>query len=210
MIVDDHPIVRRGLAHLINQQKDLDVCREAEDVEGALAHAANTRLDLAIVDLALRDSSGIDLVKQLKKLHPDLAVLVVSMYDEQVYAERVLRAGARGYVTKHEVAETIIEAVRSVLAGDVYLSEAMSKLMLQDIAEDRAGLSPLQALSDRELEVFRMLGRGIKTREIADALRLSVKTVETYRARMREKLRLRPSANLVEFAVQWHVDHPSS
>jgi len=207
MVVDDHPIVRRGLAQLINQQGDLTVCCEAEDAQQALDLVGTCRPDSAIVDLSLRSSSGLDLVKSLHKQHPELPVLVVSMHEEELYAERALRAGARGYVMKREVDETVIKAIRRVLAGGIYASEKVAARILSSFATSQGQRAPLsvEGLSDRELAVFRLIGRGVKTGEIAEELRISVKTVETYRARIKSKLSLSSSSELTRFAVEWSL-----
>jgi len=208
LIVDDHPIVRRGLKNLIEQERDLEVCCEAEDAAQGLELARTHVHHLAIVDLLLRNSSGIDLVKEFRRVLPELPVLVVSMYEESLYAERVLRAGAKGYVMKHEMNETIVGAVRRVICGGIYVSESISERILQNIANSRnnhrAGPS-IQCLSDRELEVFRLVGRGIKTQEIASRLSVSAKTVETYRSRIKGKLNIASSGDLTQFAVEYFL-----
>jgi DNA-binding NarL/FixJ family response regulator len=207
VIVDDHPIVRRGLKDLIEQERDLEVCCEADDAQAAMKALAVHAHGLAIVDLLLRNSSGIDLVKEIHRKYPDLPVLVVSMYEESVYAERVLRAGARGYVMKHELNETIINAIRRVLAGGIYVSDAISEHILRGLASTRHNKfgASVQSLSDRELEVFRMVGRGIKTQDIAARLQVSSKTVETYRARIKGKLNIGSSSDLMQFAVEYFL-----
>ena len=205
LIVDDHPIVREHLGELINQQKDMKVCGEAEDGHTAMTAVKDLKPDLAIVDLSLKNAHGIDLVKDLKVQYPDLPVLVLSMHDESVFAGRVLRAGARGYITKQEPTEKVMEAIRHILDGNVYLSEAMSAKVLKRMSGGQPGItpSPMETLTDRELEVFQLIGEGHGTREVADALRLDVKTVETYRARIKEKLNLPNAAILVQEAVRW-------
>jgi DNA-binding NarL/FixJ family response regulator len=210
MVVDDHPVVRRGLAYLINQEGDLIVCGEAEDAHEALAQVQKQRPDLAIVDLVLKQSSGIDLVKELKRRYPKLPVLVISMHEESLYAERALRAGAKGYIMKHEVDEVIMNAIRRVLKGEIYVSSAVSERILQSFTQASAQHSgaSVQSLSDRELEVFHLIGRGVKTREIAERLHVSTKTVETYRARIKLKLHLSSSGELTQFAVEWLLRQP--
>lgn len=204
-LVDDHPVVRHGLAQLINQAADLHVCGEAEDPTEALAVIQRTRPDLVLVDLTLKGRSGLELIKTLNAATPPRPVLVVSMHDETLYAERALRAGARGYIMKEEAPEKVLMAMRRVLDGQVYLSERMAARVLQQAAgtPHRPAASPVERLSDRELEVFRLLGRGRGTREIAEALNLSVKTVETYRAHIMTKLQLRHAPELIQHAVQW-------
>lgn len=204
-LVDDHPVVRHGLAQLINQEADLHVCGEAEDLTAALDLIQKSRPDLILVDITLKGRSGLELIKTLNGLTPPRPVLVVSMHDETLYAERALRAGAKGYIMKEEAPEKVLMAMRRVLAGHVYLSDQMSARVLQQAsgASHRPAASPLERLSDRELEVFRLLGRGRGTREIAEALHLSVKTVETYRAHIMEKLQLRHATELIQHAVQF-------
>lgn len=207
LIVDDHPIVRRGLKNLIEQERDLAVCCEAEDAPQGLALATAHPHHLAVVDLLLRNSSGIDLVKEFRRTLPELPVLVVSMYEESLYAERVLRAGAKGYVMKHELNETIVGAVQRVISGGIYVSDSISERILQSLANarnHRTGPS-IQCLSDRELEVFRLVGRGIKTQEIAGRLTVSAKTIETYRARIKAKLNIASSGDLTQFAVEYFL-----
>jgi len=205
VVVDDHPVVREGLARVIDQADDLTVCAQAESVQQALELIESARPDLAIVDITLGGQSGIELIKDLKVRHPHLPVLVHSMHDEQVYAQRSLRAGARGYLMKHEATPKLLHAIRQVLAGEIYLSETMSRLILHRLADPHTvqGLSPVECLSDRELEVFEGLGRGRKTKEIADDLHLSIKTVQTYCDHLKTKLRLKDATSLVRFAVQW-------
>lgn len=205
VIVDDHPVVRQGLALLIGQQEDLVVCGEAEDAAHALSAIEALKPDLALVDVSLKGADGIDLTKDLKHRFPDLKVLVVSMLDESFYAERALRAGAKGYVMKQEATEKILTAIRQVLRGEVFLSERMVGRMLKKIAGDSAQKddSPVSHLSDRELTVFQLIGRGYSTARIAEELHLSVKTVETHRAHIKEKLNLPDAAALAQRAAQW-------
>ncbi|GIX49665.1 MAG: DNA-binding response regulator [Candidatus Tectimicrobiota bacterium] len=209
LVVDDHPIVRRGLVWLLAREPDLEVCGEAEDAAQALAAVEALRPDLAIVDIALRASSGLDLIKTLHAQVPQLPVLVLSIHDETLYAERVLRAGGRGYVMKQEATETLLQAVRQVLRGELYLSPRMASRLLAAFVQGRPApvVSPLQRLSDRELEVFRLLGQGYSTRQVAAALHVSVKTVETHRAHLMKKLHLASAAELLRYATQW-VNHP--
>ena len=204
-IVEDHPIMRQGLAQLIEQEDDLAVCGEAEDIPGALKAIAETQPDLAIVDISLKGGSGIELIKDIAVRWPKLAVLVLSMHDESFYAERVLRAGARGYVTKAEASARVIEGIRRVLDGDVYVSERMSAKLLRKLvgAGEELDVSPVERLSDREFEVFELIGRGLKSREIAERLHLSVKTVEAHREHIKRKLDLGSATELLKYAVQW-------
>jgi DNA-binding NarL/FixJ family response regulator len=205
LIVDDHPIVRQGLAQVINQEKDLEVCGQAEDVYEAMQAIARLNPDLVIVDIGLKDTSGMELIKDLKIQHPNLPVLTLSMYDEAVYGERALRAGAKGYVMKQEATENVVTAIRRVLAGEVYVSSGMAAKMVSRFVGGgpRTVGSPADALSDRELEVFRMIGEGFSTREMAEKLHLSIKTVETYRAHIKDKLGLQDANELLRSAIQW-------
>ncbi|MBE2187019.1 MAG: response regulator transcription factor [Rhodothermales bacterium] len=204
MIVDDHPLMRRGLAITLDGEPGLSVVVQAESAEQAL-DADFSALDLVIADVSLPGMSGLELTKQLVVLYPHLPVLVVSRHDEGLYAERALRAGAKGYVMKHEPSETLVTAVRRVLRGGVYVSPAISDRLLMGIAggANLAQQSPLDVLSDRELEVFELSGNGVATREIAERLHLSVKTVESYRARIKTKLGLNTAAEFMQHAVQW-------
>jgi DNA-binding NarL/FixJ family response regulator len=203
-IVDDHPLVREWLTNLINQNHDLRVCGEAATAAEALQAVAVSKPEVAIVDIALRDSSGIELIKDLKKFHPNLIVLVLSMHDEGLYAERALRAGARGYIMKRETTKKVIEALRRVLQGKFYISDALSEAITVQFVEGKtlARLSPIEQFSDRELAVFELLGEGRGTRQIAETLRVSVKTVQTYCARMKEKLNLGSGTDLLRVAMR--------
>lgn len=205
VIVDDHPIVRRGLADLINAEPDLKVCGEADTAVDALNVIAKTKPDVAIVDLSLRDSSGLDLIKDIHARFPRMSVLILSMRDEAFYAERVLRAGAHGYITKEEGTTSVIEGIRKVLGGGVYLSEKMATKMLRRLLPGQrdAGESPVERLTDRELQVLEMIGIGLSTSEIARKLHLSVKTIESYRERIKERLGLDTAADLLKFAIKW-------
>jgi DNA-binding NarL/FixJ family response regulator len=206
LIVDDHPAVREALALRIGVQRDLEVCGEAADISEALRLLAETRPDLAVVDIKLKASNGIDLIKRIKDRHDHVRILVWSAQSEALYAERALRAGAQGYVNKDQATDRIIEAIRRVLEGKLYLSEGVTEAMLQRSvggAREGATRSPLDVLADRELEVFRLIGEGMKTAEIAERLHLSVKTVETYRDRIRQKLDLSDSTRLTHYATQW-------
>lgn len=210
-LVDDHPLVREWLTNLINQQPDLAVCGESESAPQAVQRIAASRPDLAIVDISLKDSSGVELIKQLKESSPEVAVLVLSMHDESLYAERVLRAGARGYIMKRETTRKVVDAIHRVLEGKLYISEQISEAMAMRVAEGRnsAPRSPVEQLSDRELEVFEMLGQGSGTRQIAEALRVSLKTVQAYCARMKEKLNLTSGTQLLREAIRWNESkHP--
>ncbi len=210
-IVDDHPLVREWLTNLINQQPDLVVCGEAETAPEAFAAIGASQPDIAIVDISLKNSSGIELIKNLKESHPTVAVLVLSMHEESHYAGRALRAGARGYVMKRETTRKVIEAIRRILEGKLYVSEALAGLLAANFIDDKkgAGRSPIEQLSDRELEVFDMLGRGLGTRQIAGTLGISLKTVQAYCARIKEKLNLDSGTELLREAIRWNDSrHP--
>ena len=206
LIVDDHPIVRQGLAQLINQENDLLVCGQAEDAHEAIQAIREFDPDLVIVDISLKDTSGVELIKDLKVQYPDLPVLTLSMHDEAVYGERALRAGASGYIMKQEATEKVVTAIRRVLAGEVYVSDGMAAKMVSKLVgggtSKKTG-SPIESLSDRELEVFRMIGEGFNTREMAEKLHLSVKTIETYRAHIKDKMGLQDANELLRSAIQW-------
>jgi len=203
-VVDDHPLLRQGLALLINQEPDLTVSGEAEDAHAALKAIAENQPDVLIADISLNGPDGLDLLKTLRTLYPDLPVLILSMHDESIYAERALRSRANGYIMKQEATEKVLVALRRILAGDIYLSEKMAnKLLHQYISGAPADMtSRLSALSDRELEVFRLIGEGRSTRQIAETLHLSIKTVETYQAHIKDKLSLRSGRELVQHAIQ--------
>ncbi len=205
IIVDDHPIVRQGLAQLINQESDLHVCGQAEDAHEAMRIIKTENPDLAIVDLSLKETSGMELIKDIKIQYPHLPVLTLSMHDEAVYAERALRAGAKGYIMKQEATEKVITAIRQVLTGKVYISDGMAARMVTKLVAGptEVGISLVDRLSDRELEVFRLIGEGYGTREMADKLHLSVKTIETYRAHIKEKMALQDANELLRSAIQW-------
>src|SRR5580704_2568270 len=207
VVVDDHPIVRQGLALLINRENDLVVCGEAEEAMGALHVLASARPDVLIVDISLNGPDGLDLLKTIRTTHPTLPVLILSMHDESIYAERALRAGANGYIRKQEATEKVLVALRRILSGEIYVSDKIANSMLQHYVR---GVNPsehssISELTDRELEVFRLIGEGQGTRQIAKGLHLSVKTVESYQAHIKEKLSLRSARELVQHAVQWNV-----
>lgn len=205
LIVDDHPIVRQGLAGLINHEPDLNVCAGADDAQQAIKVIRDQRPDMAIVDISLRGISGIELIKDIRVRFPRLPVLVLSMHDESLYAERALRAGARGYIMKAEATEKMVTAVRKVLSGELYLSDKMSGKMLHKLVGGRIqpGIRPIETLSDRELEVFTLIGRGHTTRQIAEEFHLSVKTIDSYRAHIKEKLNLANATELIQHAIRW-------
>jgi DNA-binding NarL/FixJ family response regulator len=206
-VVDDHPIVRQGLALLIDQEPDLVVCGAAEEAHSALQAIASLRPDILILDISLPGSDGIDLLKTIRATDPDIPILVLSMHAESVYAERALRAGANGYIMKQEATDNVLVALRRLLRREVYVSERIANTMLRQLVSgSRKSDGPPEArLSDRELEVFRMIGAGMGTRRIAEDLGLSVKTVETYQAHIKDKLGLRTSRDLVQRAIQWRM-----
>jgi DNA-binding NarL/FixJ family response regulator len=221
LLVDDHPIVRQGLANLIDQEEDLCVSDQASDAQQAMESLAKQRPDVAIIDISLGDRSGLELIKEIRARFSELPILVLSMHDEGFYAERALRAGAKGYVMKQEATEKVMTAIRKVLAGDVYVSEQMAGRMLGQMVGARsspggagaaalanASASPIARLSDRELEIFTMIGRGLGTREIAGKLFLSVKTVEAHREHIKDKLSIRSATELMRHAVQYVIEGP--
>lgn len=205
MIVDDHPIMRQGLQQCLDQESDLSVCAELESGKGLDSAIEQSDPDLLIVDISLPDENGISLLKRMRSKFPKLRSLVLSMHDETLYAERALRAGANGYVMKQQSADVLIQAIRKVLGGEVYLSEKMSSMLVNRLvgAERKTAKVGVDRLSDRELEVFQMIGSGVKTRDIADKLNVSIKTVETHRSRIKEKMNLASSTELVHYAVNW-------
>lgn len=207
-IVDDHPLVREFLATLIDQQPDLTVCGQADDHRSALTGIASTQPDVAIVDLSLGEKSGLELIRQLKASHPRVAVLVLSMHDEDLYALRALRAGARGYIMKREATGNVILAIRRVREGGIAVSERVAEALAEKLVRGAAAVadSPVQALSDRELEVFRLVGEGRTTRQIADALNLSFKTVQAYYARIKTKLGADNAVEMLRDAIRWSED----
>ena len=204
LIVDDHPMMRQGLAQLINNEPDLAVCWEADNAGQAIDVVSAHKPDLVLADISLPDKNGLELIKDIHVLCPGATILVVSMHDETLYAERVLRAGARGYIMKQEGGKKLMAAVRHILGGQIYVSEKMSARILEIFSGGRkdAG-SPIEKLSDREFEVFQLIGQGKGTRDIAEHLHLSVKTVEVHRANIKEKLQLKSATELVRHAVRW-------
>jgi DNA-binding NarL/FixJ family response regulator len=203
LIIDDHPIVRERLGELINQEVDLIVCGEAEDGQSAMAVIEKTFPDLALVDISLKNTYGIELVKNIKEQRPKLLTLVLSMHEESLYAERALRAGARGYITKQEASRKVIGAIRQVLAGGIYVSEKMAGILIGRMAgEPKGDGSPADRLSNRELEIFQLLGGGLAVREIAMRLHISIKTVEAHRTHIKEKLNIKTSPELLRYAIQ--------
>jgi DNA-binding NarL/FixJ family response regulator len=209
LVVDDHPLVRRGLRELISGEGDMEVCGEAADAVDALAMAKKIRSDVAIVDISLPRGYGLDLVKQLRSNHDEIKVLVVSMHDESLFAERALRAGALGYINKQQATENVVDAIRRILSGRVYLSPHMTDQILDRTLKpgDHPKEKGLEGLSTRELAVFEMIGHGMTTREVAHKLHISTKTVETYREHIKDKLKLKNSNELVCHATQWVLEN---
>jgi len=203
LIVDDHPMMREGLRTLISRERDLIVCGEAETASQALDAVAKLKPDLVLADITLPGPNGIELIKDICALQQGMSILVISMHDESLYAERVLRAGARGYIMKQESGPTMMQAIRQVLAKRIYLSDKMSARILEYVVGKRTEASPIKRLSDREWEVFQLVGRGRSTVQIAEELHLSPKTVEAHRAHVKEKLDLRTMTELVSFASRW-------
>lgn len=207
-IVDDHPIVREGLAQLINREPDLEVCGDAEEMNAALHNVTALKPDILIVDISLNGPDGLELLKHIRAKDPGLPILILSMHDESIYAERALRAGANGYIMKQEGTDRVLTALRRILNREIYVSDHVANKMLRQFAAGGSrtpNRSPLDELSDRELEVLRLIGEGHSTRQIAEDLHLSVKTVETYQGHLKDKLGLKNSRELVQYAVEWIV-----
>src|SRR3989449_886541 len=205
LLVDDHAVVRYGIAQLINRQTDMVVCGEEEDASKAMSAIGKLRPDLVIADISLKDSSGLELMRNIKAQFPGLPVLVVSVHDESIYAEIAFRAGALGYLMKEEALEKILTAIRRVLTGAIYVSDTLAAKMLQQQVRGQTDIheSPVKGLSDREMEVFQLIGQWKKTREIADELHLSIKTIEYYREQIKRKLNLKNAAELTRYATSW-------
>ena len=212
LVVDDHPIVRQGLALLINREPDMLVCGEAEESMGALHVLTSAHPDVLIVDISLNGPDGLDLLKTIRTTHPSLPVLILSMHDELIYAERALRAGANGYIMKQEATEKVLVAVRRILSGEIYVSDRIANKMLKHYITGAGTLrdSSIADLSDRELEVFRLIGEGHGTRQIAEELHLSIKTVESYQAHIKEILSLRSARELMQHAIQWSMNEKTT
>jgi len=205
-LIDDHPLVRESLTSLINQQPDLVTCGEAEDTPSAMRAIVREQPDVAIIDISLKEGSGMELIRLIKARAPRVAMIVLSMHDEKIYAERAIRAGARGYVMKRESTKRIITAIRQVLQGRLALSEQMSARFAEKFVSGRqtVGESPVEDLSDRELEVFNLLGRGLETRQVAETLNVSIKTVQAYCARIKQKRKLSTATELLREAIRWN------
>jgi DNA-binding NarL/FixJ family response regulator len=208
LLVDDHPIVRQGLALLIDREADLAVCGEADGAHSAFHAITTLRPDIVVLDISLSGPDGLDVLKEIRMKTSSLPVLILSMHDESIYAERAIRAGANGYIMKQEATEKVLVAIRRILQGEVYLSDRLTTTMLQQYVRGTSPTkkSPLVNLTDRELEVFRLIGEGHGTRQIADELHLSVKTIESYQAHIKEKLSLRNARELVQHAIEWTVN----
>jgi DNA-binding NarL/FixJ family response regulator len=206
LLVDDHPLVREGMTNLINQQRDLEVCGEAANEPEALQLISVAKPDVAVVDISLETGSGIELVKNIKAIYPKVKTLVLSMHDEMLYAERALRAGARGYIMKREAAKKVIHGIRAVHEGQIYIGEKISMMIAGKFAEGGASepASPVEQLSNRELEIFELMGQGQNTRQIAEHLNVGFKTVQAYCARIKEKLKLANAMELLREAMRWH------
>jgi DNA-binding NarL/FixJ family response regulator len=207
MIVDDHPVVREGLAMQIATQPDLAVCAEAEDVPGALALLETACPDVAVIDIALKTGNGLDLIRRIKERQDSVRILVWSMYSENLYAERALRAGAQGYLNKGRATHHVLDAIRAILQGRVYVSgELADQLLHRVVGRSTEERSPVSSLSDRELEAFQLMGHGLTTESIAEQMHVSPKTVETYRARIKDKLGLNNITELIQRAAQWVLE----
>ena len=205
VVVDDHPIVRQGLTELVNREVDLEICGQCADAIQAMQTIKQLQPDMAIVDISLKGTNGVELIKNIKLRYPHMSILALSMHDESVYAERVLRAGADGYIMKAEATENVITAIRRIIGGQIYLSDRMGPKLLRKLVglAPGASVSPVDCLSDRELEVFRLIGQGYPTRQIAAKLCLSTKTIDTHRAHIREKLNIAGGAELLQYAIKW-------
>lgn len=206
LLIDDHPLVREWLATLINEQPDLQVCGEAANASAALELIGTAKPDIAVVDISMEGGSGIELIKNIKALHPGVIVIVLSMHDEMQYAERALRAGARGFIMKREATKKVLLGIRAVLEGKLYVSDRVNEMMAEKFVEGRTSAtgSPVEQLSDRELEVFQLLGKGHSTRRISEELNVSFKTVQAYCARIKDKLNLANATELLREAIRWN------
>lgn len=204
-IVDDHALIRRGLTTLINGEPDMEVCGQAEDASSALQEIIKLQPELVTVDITLKGNSGLELIKSIRAYNPKIQILVLSMHHESIYALRVLKAGARAYIMKQDVITKVLEAIRRIRSGHLYVSDDVASQMLNRLVGGETGddTSPVATLSDRELEIVNLIGNGMLTREIAAKLHVSVKTVETHRAHIKEKLNLRNATQLVQFCVRW-------
>jgi len=204
-IVDDHPLVRHGLSQIVSNEADMEICGEAEDSPAAIRGVGEANPDAIIVDISLKGANGLELIKNLKAIHEDIPILVFSMHDETIYAQRALRAGAKAYVMKKESPSKVVDAIRKIIQGEIYVSPSVADQVLHQIVNGPGNVStsPVDRLTDRELEVVQLIGRGLSSREVAESLHLSVKTIESHRAHVKEKLGLRNATELVQFSVQW-------
>ena len=204
-IADDHPVIRDGLTTIINHEQDMNVCGEAEDAHQALKAVTELKPDIVIADMSLKNSDGLEMTKNIKARYPRLPVIIFSVHDEFIYAERALLGGARAYLMKDAVSENVIKAIRAVLKGEIFVSDTISKKFLHTIARDKTGTAktPIENLSDRELEIFRLIGEGYKASQIAKQLHLSVKTIQTYRTRIKEKLDIANASELLKYSIKW-------
>lgn len=212
-IVDDHPLLRKGLTQLIHQEADLIVCGEAGDSKEAMELVERSNPEVAIIDLILKGADGLELIKNIRALLPKLPILVLSMHEETLYAERVLRAGAKGYLMKAEAPEKVLVALRRILADGIYLSERLTNSMLHKLVNSSSAeqaMSPIDSLTDRELEIFQLIGRGRGTRDIARDLHISVKTIESHRAHIKEKMNLKSGMELIQYSIQWAQERSSA
>jgi DNA-binding NarL/FixJ family response regulator len=209
LVVDDHPIVRKGFAQLVNSEPDLEIVGEAEDISQALRIARDVEPDLAIVDLALKTGNGLEVIKALKSHNPNIKMLAASALDESLFAERALRAGAQGFISKHEAIENLVGAIRAVLDENIYLSPKMTQRLLHHVSGRGLAIesSPVERLTDRELEVFQLLGEGLSTRQIAAKIHLSPKTIDRYRDNIKQKLQLKNATELIRQATQWVLEN---
>ena len=211
VVVDDHPMMREGLIQLISQERDLSVCGEADTAAAALELVARERPNLVLADISLPDKNGLELIKDIQAMAPGTIVLVISMHDESLYAERVLRAGGRGYIMKQEGGKKLLDAIHQVLDGRIYVSDKISARILEIFSGARPkSSSPIDLLTDREFEVFQLIGQGLDVKEIADRLHLSVKTAEVHRANIKQKLKLRSVGDLIRHAVRWIESNPGA
>lgn len=205
LVIDDHPLVRERVVELIQREPDLEVCAEVDSARDAIKAVQQLVPDMAIVDITLKDSYGIELVKQLKDIDPKLLMLVLSMHEESMYGERALRAGAKGYLAKYEASKKIVDAIRRILRGEIYVSEDLNRILLQKMAgmKSPGGDSPIDVLTDRELEIFQLLGQGMVVRDISERLFVSTKTVEAHREHIKQKLKFKTSSELLRYAIEY-------
>jgi DNA-binding NarL/FixJ family response regulator len=205
LIVDDHPVIRDGLTTIINHEQDMNVCGKTEDAHQALKAVTELKPDIVIADISLKNSDGLELTKNIKARYPRLPVVIFSVHDEFIYAERALLAGAKAYLMKDSLSENIVKAIRAVLKGEIFVSDVISKKFIHKIARDKAGTAKtaIENLSDRELEIFRLIGEGYKASQIAKQLCLSIKTIETYRTRIKEKLGIPNASELLKYSIRW-------